>query len=295
MAACDLEAEPIVTRDAAVRAAEKTVANALSTDFSIDPLVGAELSRPVSVINSVVQRHGLLIPRAIGDVLLNSGRFDVFTEMRIDIPAAADDLIRSRNSRRDLAKIRLRADARPARTVTVDLCVVDRESGWAGAYDCKRGHGATESRRRQIVEHDLIAIRLVLASHLARSGFDIIRVTTAVIDYFGCSGFSDDIKVFRHELDKHFGVPVTDSIDQMTAALKQELRARLRSLIEPALHSLPLDVVTPLPDATIAHPNVTALFGRPEGPGPWRVRERRSSVGGSRSLADRPNDPPRTD
>jgi hypothetical protein len=175
--------------------AERTIANAFNTEFSIDPIVGAELSRTVSVATSVIQRHGLLIPRTIADILSASSRFEVFTEISIDIPATADDLIGSRNSKRDLAKIKLHADVRPARKVAVDLVVIERESGWAGAYDCKRGHGATESRRRQHVEHNLLAIRFVLGSHLAKSGYDIARVTTAVINYFGSSGFSNDIRI----------------------------------------------------------------------------------------------------
>jgi hypothetical protein len=262
---------PIISREAATRAAERTVSQAFATDFSVDAVLGPELSRFYSVTASIVQRHGPLIQRTLAGTLAATGRFEVFAEMPIAIPVAADDLLASRNSKSDLAKIKLRAESTATRTVVVDLVVVDREIGWAGGYDIKRGGGMTESRRRRAVEDDLRAVHFVLGSHLAKSGFDIGSVTTAVIDYFGCSGFGPDIKVTRDELNGHFGIDVVKPIDDMTAALRQALRARLQPLIEPALATLPKVVDAALDDATVAQ-NVTPIIrARPQGPASLRA------------------------
>src|SRR5260370_36096909 len=107
---------------------------------------------------------------------------------------------------RGVVKIPVKGDSKGLRMVTIDLVVVDTESGWAGAYDVKRGNGATESRKRRPIELDLRAARLILASYLAKCGYDGIRsVTSAVIDYYGASGFSKEMKLTREELDRQFG------------------------------------------------------------------------------------------
>jgi hypothetical protein len=283
-----IDAMPLISPASIVRASRAVIDNALAGDFPIDPVIGPNLSKTFSIINSVVKRHGLLIQRTLGDALAASGRFEVLTEVPLPITEAAHDLLTSQNSDRDLAKIQLKADSKIIRMVTIDLIVVDTESGWAGAYDVKRGNGATETRKRRPIEHDLRASRLVLASFLAKYGYDDIRsVTTAVIDYYGASGFSKELKLTREQLDEHFGVPVLDTIDAMTAELQRALHAEMRTLLAPALKHLPrskneevdvADLVAPLPAANgfkaepCANSIGLVLNARPAGPGPWRVR-----------------------
>jgi hypothetical protein len=282
-----IDTTPLVSPAAIARASRAVIANAMAGDFPIDPVIGPDLSKSFSIINSVVKRHGLLIQRTLGDVLGASGRFEILTEVPLPITEAAHDLLTSKNSDRDLAKIQLKADSKTSRMVTVDLIVVDTESGWAGAYDVKRGNGTTESRKRRPIELDLRAARLILASFLAKCGYDSIRsVTSAVIDYYGASGFSKEMKLTREELDEHFGVPVLDTIDAMTAELQRALHAEMRNLLTPALTILPhaadqalgADIIVPPSVAETAEEEIreTAigrlLNARPTGPGPWRPR-----------------------
>lgn len=269
------------TRAAITRDCRAVVANAMAGDFPIDPVIGADLSKSFSVINSVVKRHGLLIQRTLGDALAGSGRFEVMTEVRVPITEAAQDLLTSNNSPRDLAKIQLKADSKTTRMVALDLIVVEPAVGWAGVYDVKRGNGMTESRKRGPIELDLRAARLVLSSFLAKSGYDGIKtVTSAVIDFYGASGFSKDMKLTKDELDEHFGVPVVDTVDTMTAELQRALHAEMRNLLMPALMNMPHDGSRRSPrDTTLASLAAEALKAdtgllnaRPTGPGPWRAR-----------------------
>src|SRR6202011_1180887 len=170
MTPTSIDTAPLVSPAAIARASRAVIANAMAGDFPIDPVIGPDLSKSFSIINSVVKRHGLLIQRTLGDALAASGRFEVLTEVPLPITEAAHDLLTSQNSDRNLAKIQLKADSKIIRMVTIDLIVVDTESGWAGAYDVKRGNGATETRKRRPIEHDLRAARLVLASFLAKYG-----------------------------------------------------------------------------------------------------------------------------
>jgi hypothetical protein len=290
MTPTSIDTSSLISPAAIARASRSVIVNAMAGDFPIDPVIGADLSKSFSIINSVVKRHGLLIQRTLGDALAASGRFEVLTEIPLPITEAAHDLLTSQNSDRDLAKIQLKADSKIIRMVTIDLIVVDTESGWAGAYDVKRGNGATESRKRRPIEHDLRAARLVLASFLEKYGYaDIRSVTTGVIDFYGASGFSKELKLTREELDGHFGVPVLDTIDAMTAELQRALHAEMRSLLAPALAHLP-DVAAHAHDVVdVFNPSLAAgaeaawavhgknslgrvLSARPTGPGPWRAR-----------------------
>ncbi len=57
-----------------------------------------------------------------------------------------------------------------------------------------RSSVATVSRRP--IENDLKATRMVLPSYLAKRGYpNITRVATGVIDYYGCTGFSKELKI----------------------------------------------------------------------------------------------------
>jgi hypothetical protein len=281
-----IDTAPLVSPAAIARASRAVIANAMAGDFPIDPVIGPDLSKSFSIINSVVKRHGLLIQRTLGDALAASGRFEILTEVPLPITEAAHDLLTSQNTDGDLAKIRLKADSKTLRMVTIDLVVVDTESGWAGAYDVKRGNGTTESRKRRPIELDLRAARLILASFLSKYGYDGIRtVTSGVIDYYGASGFSKEMKLTREELDEHFRVPVLDTIDAMTAELQRALHAEMRNLLMPALTNLPhaadqalgADIIVPplaeTPEAEIRDNAIgRVLNARPTGPGPWRPR-----------------------
>jgi len=261
--------EQLVTEKGVARAARQAVLGALGGDFSVDPIVGAAMSRCFSVIGSLIQRHGLLIQRTLADALVASGRFDVFSNIQIPLTEAANDLLASRNAPGNLAKIRLQSDSRAVRMVTLDLLVVEPEVGWAGGYDVKRGNGATDSRKRRPQEHDLKGVGMVLADHLVKLGYDrITEVTTGIIDYYGLSNFSREIKILGSELDEHFGVPVVAHVEALTEALRTALHAELPDLLRPAIQGLP-GIAAPFPSPAEAVSG--RVNARPVGPGPRRA------------------------
>jgi hypothetical protein len=242
---------PAVSEAALSRAAQALVAAAVSSTFSEDPVIGPELSRAISVLGSVVKRHGLLLQRVLGDALLATGRFDVLTDVALPVTSAAAELLAAKNSPADLARIAIRADAAADRIATLDLIVIDPDARWAGAYDVKRGNGSIDSRSRRPLEHDLRASRLILASYLAKRGYPgIENVTTGVIDYYGATGFSQELKITREELDRHFDVPVRATLDMATDCLRSALHDELPRLFGNALDAIRLketerDAVSP--------------------------------------------------
>lgn len=141
-------------------------------------------------------------------------------------------MLDAKNSDQALAKIRLSADSEADGIVNVDLVVVDPEAKWAGAYEIKRGNGATEHGKRRQSIHKLRAARLVLASYVHQAGYGIMEtVTSSVIDYYGASGFTPEFTLSRNELDEHFDVPVAATVDAMTAVLQEELKGRLAQAV----------------------------------------------------------------
>jgi hypothetical protein len=225
-----------VSKPALIRAAHNAVAGALAGDFPVDPIIGPELSRAISCVSSVVKRHGGLIELGIAGALKASDRFIVLTNVSLPLTKGAAQLLDARNSDEDLANIRLSADSEAEGMVNVDLVVVDPEVRWAGIYEIKRGNGTTEYGKRRPITRKLRAARLVLASYVHKAGHGPVEtVTSAVIDYFGGSGFEADFTLTRDRLDAHFGVPVVATVDAMTATVREALDAELVGLLGPVL------------------------------------------------------------
>ncbi|MBR1215563.1 hypothetical protein [Bradyrhizobium sp. JYMT SZCCT0180] len=271
----------LTTDEAISRATKQVVASALDATSSIDPIIGTEFSRAFSFFGLVVQQHGLLIQRVLADTLAASERFEILTESPIPITAAALDLLTSDNSEKHLASIKLKSDSRVVRSAMMDITVIDQEKRWAGVYDVKRGNGETTWKSRKPIENDLRAARLVLQSHLKKLGHDVDHVDSAVIDYYGRSGFPRNIKINGDELDRHFGVPITTKINNMTTALCDEVHAGLLQILEPMIAKLTTSRTKVAVEHAVEQPARTApdqrtrvadiLSARPRGPDQWHT------------------------
>jgi hypothetical protein len=62
----NINASPI-SEAALERATQLAVGNAIASAFAEDPVIGADLSRAISVLGSVVKRHGLLLQKTLAD------------------------------------------------------------------------------------------------------------------------------------------------------------------------------------------------------------------------------------
>lgn len=219
--------------DVLLKAASDAVAAAVSTKFPLDEVLGAELSRLISISASVVKRHGILLEKAFAEALQASSRFEVLHNPTIPITAAADGLVAS-NSAESLARLSLRYDQPAIRSVNQDLIVIDIAAGWAGAYSIKRGGGDMGPRLRKPLERDVASVRLLLRSYLRDQGYSTIdTVTSACIDWFGAAGLPPHLTVQGPDVDAHFGVPVIATVERMTHHLREELHRTMPSLLAP--------------------------------------------------------------
>lgn len=208
----------------------QVVKGAFAATFSIDPILGPEVSRLHSVLGSVVKRHGPLLEEAIATALEQSGHFDVYRNLRVPLTDAAIQVVKS-NSPLALRGVRLRLDSEAVRSIDLDIAAVDLRTGTAFGIEVKRGGGATEGRKRTPLLADLQATRLLLVSFFRQMGYSPDFARTALIDYYGASGFEGDLVVRRADLDAFFGVPVVNVVDATTAELRRNLDEFLPALI----------------------------------------------------------------
>ena len=221
-------------------AVSQTVQGSVNAEFKPDPLFTAEFSRLLSTANSVVKKHGPMIEDAIA-AELERAKLTVHRNTSIPITSAALAMVNSR----DYAQLSKRQydfnEKDIADTVDVDILAIDEANGWACAVSVKRGNGFTEPKKRKANERELRALELTLASRLRQQGYPTIdTATVGVIDYFGQTGFAEDLAISGVGIDQFFDLPIVVSIDRMAASLKAAFDAELVRLLEPILRSLNL-------------------------------------------------------
>jgi hypothetical protein len=232
------------TRQASViidlaRAAGVALKGALATEFAPEPLITEAESREHSVIASAVKRHGVLIQQGVGLMLEASERYDVLHGMRFPITAAAVSLIKD-HSLDDLRHVSLPATLPAGEELSVDLVVMDKQTGWAAIIDVKRGNGRSEGKKCDRLERGLRAAALVAGDVLRQRGFARPRMVQGFfVDYYGQSGIRSEVALVGSELDGFFEVPITSAIDAMTNSLGRELQRAVRSLRTAALQEIP--------------------------------------------------------
>ncbi len=220
------------SRVSADEKAEQLVAKAVAATFPIDPLIGPELSHSISVISSVVRRHGFSIQSEIARALQDTGRFRVETNFA--------------------------AGLRDGRTLSLDLLVIEPGAQWAGGYEVKRGLGSIDGARRRQLEKDLKALRVELPNISARLGFKNIKhATSGIISYYDEAVFSKELILRRADLDSHFDAKVAQRVDILTDAIRSALRSAVPLLFSGQARS-----------EDVASPDL--LQSRPLGPGDAR-------------------------
>jgi hypothetical protein len=223
---------PLAIPHALAKAAETTLHEALEARHPVDPLLGPDLSRAVSALTSIVKRSGGLIEKALAASLERAG-FVVMTQVAMQLTGAARDLV-ANNPPDALRGVAIAQDApSDGPTVVFDLLVYCRRTKRAWLLEVKRGSGATELRKIKPITTTLLAGALQVKGHLARMGLKVRRVEARVVDYYGRSGFAEEVRVTGDDLDRFFGAPVRPLVEAVLAGVKAGLfQAAPRMLAE---------------------------------------------------------------
>lgn len=244
---------------------EKTVSGADTAAFAVDPLLGHSLSAVTSFLTSVVKRSGAVIEDALYAALVRNRRFLVMQQVRIPITKAAEMYVQENGPAR-VGELALASDGATVRVAHFDMIVIDQQRSVAMVIEIKRGSGVTESKKRKTTERDLACARLQLASYLRTLlGIKLRTYRCHVIDFYGRSGFRDQLTVTRDGLDHLFGVPVTQTIDAALAALEARMLARVPPMLQIAQERLADRAAGPAPSRSgrSALATLTRRRGRP--------------------------------
>lgn len=216
-------------------AADATLAAALAGEHPVDPLLGPSLSCLTSAVNSAVKRSGSLIEKSIIAGFEQAG-FMVFPQVAMQLTDAAKDLVK-RNAPGSLRGVVIKADAPAAEEplVVYDMLVVHPGRRHATLIEVKRGNGATEIRKIAPITATLLAGGLQATSFLRAKGIKVRSIDAKVIDYYGRSGFGDDVRVAGDQLDAHFKAPIKPLVEAVLTRVKTQLFTAVPDLLNTAL------------------------------------------------------------
>ena len=219
----------------------EAVAGALAGDFRVDPLIGKDSCRaPRYRERSQAPWRPDRDRRRRGAG--RQGPLHRAAQCRHPVDQGSAAVARRQEHRRDPFQDQaLGWNSEAAGIVNVDLVVVDPEAGWAGAYEIKRGNGATEHGKRRPIMRRLRAVRLVLASFVDQLGYGPIKTaTSAVIDYFGASGFDAHFTITRDQARRALRRARRGHVlvDAMTKAARDALEVELPALFEPVFEQM---------------------------------------------------------
>jgi hypothetical protein len=116
------------------------------------------------------------------------------------------------------------------RNVQIDMVAFDHADGIIRAYEVKRGNGQFDSGKIRSIKRDLLCVQLLLKSYGEAAGVKPVRGEAKIIFYYGKRSIPPPWSLTRGDLDKHFGYPVVEKIEQAN----DYFRAKLHELLEAA-------------------------------------------------------------
>lgn len=205
--------------------ARNIIRAARAADLKLEPIVrSSPIGQAYSLIQSTVCRHGSAIQQMLADGIAQDERFEIMRDHSVPVCVAALECVSSRTRPEVLKMMTLSASGAVHHIASVDLLAVNLRRGWAGVFDCKRGHSQTPSKQRRSIELDLKAMQMVLPSFVRQLGFLQVDIATGgVIDFYGNAGFRDELTISRESVDHLFEMPLIGKVEKMTAALEREL------------------------------------------------------------------------
>jgi hypothetical protein len=249
----------------------KSLDTAMSNSHPTEPMFSPKVSDFLSRANAFVKRSGSMIEKALGASFEQCG-FVVFPQVAMPISDAARFLVVN-NDVAKLKDVSVAADAPTSGRMTVfDLLVYNPATRVATLIEVKRGNGTTEARKTGPIGETLQAGGLQVKALLKARGLKVRRVDAKVIDYYGHSGFHDDLRITGDQLDAYFKAPVRGMVEALLTEVSEQARRHIRPLLESALAELVATTQAPLPaqSALLTLPN--GLRVRPEHMGSIEVR-----------------------
>jgi hypothetical protein len=181
----------------------------------------------MSRTSAVIKRHGDLLCTQVRETLSGHEALVVLPSEGFPISAEADRLAAEQGVEAcRTAHLTYDPDT-AARTIDVDLIVVDTRIGSVTAYEIKRGFGPVDAGKRRQTLRDGFAVAAHLSDYAQRRGHPVLRSDFKVLSIYGRTGLPSEVTINGAQLDEHFAHGVSAPMWQSERYLRNCLRAML--------------------------------------------------------------------
>lgn len=212
-----------------------------------DPLLTAEQTRIVRVIQSAIVEHGTLIETAIREAVNASANFTAWCEPNFRLSYGVGGLQRAASTSAVMQTEFPYGDGekdkdgkvKDWRSIQVDMIAFDHATNTIRAYEIKR-----HSDPSQTSATNLHMVQALLRSYARSKSINGValnpaRAETYLICYY--SQNSGPNRLTRDTLDRHFGMPVVDSVEKVTTKFRDELQVLLGPHVAHRVTGAPLN------------------------------------------------------
>ena len=210
--------------EALIEDARNAAKAAARAEFKRDPLFDPQFSHLNSLLTSATTCHGPFIERGAANALEGASLI-VLRNVKFPVTGAALAIVSGPNYETMANRQIFHDENDIAGFADLDVVAIDPDNGWGGGFQFKRGGGPTPPKKRRADERELRALNLTIASLLRQMGYGEIETgAAALVDYYGQSGYAEDITITKDEIDAFFDIPIVASIDRMTQAMSEALQ-----------------------------------------------------------------------
>ena len=207
---------------------DETIRALAKVKFVEDPIAGVRYSRATSIVSSAYKRHGRILEFALRESLRESNRHTVWNDDVFKVSREADALANTQGL--DACRQTTLPYGNSVRTLQVDMVAFDSADESIRAYEIKRGHGQFDAGKIRSITRDLKCIQVLLKSYGVLAKFEPASAESRIIFYYGVRSIPRPWSLIKGELDKHFGFPVVERIEQAN----DYFRTKLHDLLEAA-------------------------------------------------------------
>ena len=209
-------------------------------------IVHGQLSAIVSMLSGIAKLDGMILQRALVEAIKLHPDYEILWRPRIPITEGAEQVAATHDYETWLGPDADLPFGGPVRSmVEVDFIVINRITGNAIAYECKRG-GACDSGKRSKIIDNLFRVKLVLAKYLVdlrnreptKIQTEVKSADVRLIVYYGNWQLKPITTINRHTIDAHFGIPVTPLVSMAADLMRQEMTTNLLPFLEGLLNGL---------------------------------------------------------
>lgn len=216
---------------------DDTVNKLVKKRFEEDPLLPGEYSKIASIVSSAYKRHGFILEQAILYRLSQNNNLVVWDDPKFGVSASAESLVSTFIDREgdaldtDLPYLENSDDH--VRTIQVDVLVYNKTDRSLTAYEIKRGNGLHDAGKRRSMKRDLLIQQTLLKSYGTKRNFDVSRVDSKIIFYYGQCSLPKPFSLTGDEIDTEFKCSIRDFVEEANIMLAKRLTDEIDALLAP--------------------------------------------------------------